>query len=229
MSFLLGRFRIRTLLSGWSCSLSTGDWGLWKSSLAVDIHFASNLVDTLLSVFNHFDSLFPFLFKSCFCALNLLSFNLNPPINGFLFGLIRARTALILLEQTLYVLSFSTLFKFEHLFFELYQLRMFTVSHNCAQLLLRVLLERVPIKHAARRLTRCIKILHLLPRFAVTTIFALFFSKILTKAWLLEYIFGTTWFNRHLDISDVKVWTFLGGYMSGRVRLLLHVDFSLAR
>lgn len=159
MTFLFGRIWIGTLLSGGGGSLIWRYWGLRESSLAIDIHFASNLVDTLLRVFNHFYRLFPFFFKSCFCSLDLLSFNVDPPVNGLLFSLISSRTALVLLEQALDVFPFAAFFKLEHFLLELDQFGVFTVSHDGSQLLLRVLLERVPIKHATARLTSIVKII----------------------------------------------------------------------
>ena len=118
-----------------------------------EIHLALHMIHVLLGVLYHLNCLLPLLLKSSLRLLNLLFLHLHPPVDLLLLSLERPWGELVLLEQLLDVPALLLLFELEDVLAELDQLRLLAVLHDDLQLLLRVLLEGVPVEQGVARLT----------------------------------------------------------------------------
>ena len=111
------------------------------------VHLRLHLLNILLGVLDHLHRLFPLFLKSGLSLLDVLLLHLNPSVDLLLFRLESPWGELVLLELLLDLLALLLLFILKHIFPKLDQLRLLTVLHYHVELLLRVLLEGISVKH----------------------------------------------------------------------------------
>ena len=117
------------------------------------VHFAFHLIDILLCIINHLNSLLPFFLKSRLSPLNVLLLHLHPAIDLLLLCLKCPWRELVLLEQLFYMFSLFLLFELEDLLSEFDQFGLLGVLHDDLQLFLGVLLECISVKERITTLT----------------------------------------------------------------------------
>ena len=112
------------------------------------IHLALHLVNVLLRVIDHLNGFLPFFLECRLCLLNVLLLHLDPSVNLLLLRLEGPRRELVLLEELLDVPPLFLFLELEDFLFELDQFGLLRVLHDHFELLLRVLLEGIPVEEA---------------------------------------------------------------------------------